>query len=149
MWTQWTSEKLLLYSQSSRVRPTIIFYIRQCTLRVKKNKLFCENKVQRKNRILKTGIQPLMESGIHGCRIRNPQCGIRIPRLSLGDSSFKREHKKTGGGPAPPTPSKASLKIIVTFKLALDGVNLFQDTPSFTGLQGFESGKFIDGNIVH
>ena len=39
----------------------------------KKNKLFCENKVQRKNRILKSGIQPLMESEIHGCGIRNPQ----------------------------------------------------------------------------
>ena len=39
----------------------------------KKNKLFCENKVQRKNRFLKSGIQPLMESGIHGCGIRNPQ----------------------------------------------------------------------------
>ena len=47
-------------------------------------------------------------------------------------SSFKREHKKTGGGPAPPAPTEASLKII----------NLFQDTPSFTGLQGFETGKF-------
>ena len=44
----------------------------------KKNKLFCENTVQRKrrepeHRILKSGIQALMESGIHGCGIRNPQ----------------------------------------------------------------------------
>ena len=26
-----------------------------------------------RNRILKSGIQPLMESGIHGCGLRNPQ----------------------------------------------------------------------------
>lgn len=45
-------------------------------------------------------------------------------------SSFKSEEKKTGGGPAPPNPSEASLKII----------NMFSDTPSFTGLQGFETG---------
>ncbi|XP_066022518.1 nuclear apoptosis-inducing factor 1-like [Pocillopora verrucosa] len=44
-------------------------------------------------------------------------------------SSFKSEQKKTGGGPAPPNPSEASLKII----------NMFSDTPSFTGLQGFET----------
>ena len=49
-----------------------------CTSRKKKDKLFCENKVQRKrrepeNRILKSGIHALMESGIHGCGIRNPQ----------------------------------------------------------------------------
>ena len=50
-------------------------------------------------------------------------------------SSFKCEHKKTGGGPAPPNPSEASVKII----------SMFQDTPSFAGIQGF-----IDGNIfVH
>lgn len=53
-------------------------------------------------------------------------------------SSFKSEQKKTGGGPAPPNPSEASLKII----------NMFSDTPSFTGLQGFETGKFINGNII-
>ena len=34
------------------------------------------------NRILKSGIQPLMESGVHGCGIRNPQRGIWNPRLS-------------------------------------------------------------------
>ena len=44
----------------------------------KRTSFFGENKVQRKrskpeNRILKSGIQPLMESGIHGCGIRNPQ----------------------------------------------------------------------------
>ena len=55
-------------------------------------------------------------------------------------SSFKCEHKKTGGGPAPPNPSEANVKII----------SMFQDTPSFAGIQGFETGKFIDGNIfVH
>ena len=54
-------------------------------------------------------------------------------------SSFKSEQKKTGGGPAPPNPSEASLKII----------NMFSDTPSFTGLHGFETGKFnINGNII-
>ena len=44
----------------------------------KRTSFFSENKVQKKrwkpeNRILKSGIQPLMESGIHGCGIRNPQ----------------------------------------------------------------------------
>ena len=44
----------------------------------KRTSFFGENKVQRKrwkpeNRILKSGIQSLMESGIHGCGIRNPQ----------------------------------------------------------------------------
>lgn len=34
---------------------------------------FCENHVKRENRILKSGIQPLMESGIHESGIRNPQ----------------------------------------------------------------------------
>ena len=53
-------------------------------------------------------------------------------------SSFKSEQRKTGGGPAPQTPRKPVKKII----------NMFCDTPSFTGLQGFETGKlFIDGNI--
>ncbi|XP_066026245.1 nuclear apoptosis-inducing factor 1-like [Pocillopora verrucosa] len=49
-------------------------------------------------------------------------------------SSFKSEQKKTGGGPAPPNPSEASLKII----------NMFSDTPSFTGLQGFETVLPVD-----
>ena len=53
----------------------------------KRTSFFSENKVQRKrwkpeNRILKSGIQPLMESGIHRHGIRNPQRGIRNPRLS-------------------------------------------------------------------
>ena len=40
--------------------------------------------------------------------------------------------------PPKPLASEASKKII----------NMFCDTPSFTGLQGFETGKlFIDGNI--
>ena len=46
-------------------------------------------------------------------------------------SGFKNEQKKTGGGPAPPNPSEATLKII----------EMFGDTPSFTGLQGFETGR--------
>ena len=44
----------------------------------KRTSLLSENRVQKKrwkpeNRILKSGIQPLMESGIHGCGIWNPQ----------------------------------------------------------------------------
>lgn len=62
----------------------------------KKNKLFCDNKVQRKrgkpaNRILKSEIQPLMESGIHGCGIRNPpawnpESTARNPESGIQDS---------------------------------------------------------------
>ena len=47
-------------------------------------------------------------------------------------SGFKKEQKKTGGGPAPSNPSEATLKII----------EMFSETPSFTGLQGFETGGF-------
>ena len=47
-------------------------------------------------------------------------------------SGFKKEQKKTGGGPAPSNPSEATLKII----------ELFSETPFFTGLQGFETGGF-------
>ena len=52
-------------------------------------------------------------------------------------SGFKNERKKTGGGLAPPNPSEATLKII----------DMFCETPSFTGLQGFETGRFSGGNI--
>ena len=45
-------------------------------------------------------------------------------------SSFRRETTKTGGGPAPKPPSLATEKII----------EIFKETPSFTGLQGFETG---------
>ena len=45
-------------------------------------------------------------------------------------SSFRREAKKTGGGPAPKPPSAASEKII----------ELFEETPAFRGLHGFEAG---------
>lgn len=41
----------------------------------RRKSFFCENQVQRENRILKCGIQPLMESRIHECGIRNPQTG--------------------------------------------------------------------------
>ena len=76
-------QKPHLYSQSPRVRPRIIFYTyilskTMHTFDKKRTSFFCENKLQRKrwkpeNRIFKSGIQPLTESGIHGCGIRNPQ----------------------------------------------------------------------------
>lgn len=40
-----------------------------------------------------------------------------------------KEQKKTGGGEAPKMPSAATAKMI----------DLFKETPSFTGLEGFES----------
>ena len=52
-------------------------------------------------------------------------------------SGFKKEQKKTGGGPAPSNPNEATLKII----------EMFSETPSFTGLQGFETGEFTNGNL--
>jgi molecular chaperone DnaK (HSP70) len=45
-------------------------------------------------------------------------------------SGFRKQTKKTGGGPAPKPPSAATTKII----------DMFKETPSFTGLQGFETG---------
>ncbi|XP_067044411.1 t-SNARE domain-containing protein 1-like [Acropora muricata] len=45
-------------------------------------------------------------------------------------ATFKRETKKTGGGPAPKPPSASSGKII----------EVFEDTPAFIGLNGFETG---------
>ena len=45
-------------------------------------------------------------------------------------SEFRRETKKTGGGPAPKPPSASSEKII----------EIFEDTPAFSGLHGFEAG---------
>lgn len=42
-------------------------------------------------------------------------------------SSFKREIKKTGGGPKPKPPSQSSKQII----------EIFEDTPAFAGLRGF------------
>ena len=44
-------------------------------------------------------------------------------------AGFKRKTKKTGGGGAPKEPSAATAKII----------DLMKETPSFTGLEGFES----------
>ena len=52
-------------------------------------------------------------------------------------SGFTKEQKKTGGGPAPPNPSEATLKVL----------EMFSETPPFTGLQGFETGRFAGGNI--
>ena len=45
-------------------------------------------------------------------------------------SSFQREAKKTGGGPAAKPQSAASEKIIEPF----------EETPPFRGLHGFEAG---------
>ena len=45
-------------------------------------------------------------------------------------SSFKNESKKTGGGPQPKPPSQSSEQII----------EIFEDTPAFSGLRGFETG---------
>ena len=47
-----------------------------------------------------------------------------------------KERKKTGGGPAPKAPSAATAKII----------ELFKETPSFTGLEGFETGA---GKLIY
>ena len=46
-------------------------------------------------------------------------------------SEYRREQRKTGGGPAPKQPSVTSENII----------DLLEDTPAFSGLQGFESGS--------
>ena len=44
-------------------------------------------------------------------------------------SDFGKEQRKTGGGPAPKKPSNATAKI----------VEIFKETPLFTGLLGFET----------
>ena len=44
-------------------------------------------------------------------------------------TELAKEQKKTGGGEAPKMPSVATAKI----------TDLFKETPSFTGLEGFES----------
>ena len=52
---------------------------------------------------------------------------------------LSKEQKKTGGGPAPKMPSAAAAKI----------TDLFKDTPSFTGLDGFESkGKDFPTSLI-
>ena len=45
-------------------------------------------------------------------------------------SVFRKESKKTGGGPPPKQPSQSSEQII----------EMFEDTPAFSGLRGFETG---------
>ena len=45
-------------------------------------------------------------------------------------STFRKESKKTGGGPPPKQPSQSSEQII----------EIFEDTPAFSGLRGFETG---------
>ena len=49
-------------------------------------------------------------------------------------SKFRKEQRKTGGGPPPKLPSKGTDKIL----------ELLKDTPSFSGLQGFETGWLRD-----
>ena len=44
-------------------------------------------------------------------------------------SDFGKEQRKTGRGPAPKKPSNATAKVI----------EIFKETPSFTGLSGFET----------
>ena len=44
-------------------------------------------------------------------------------------SKLAKEQKKTGGGPAPKMPSAFTAKVI----------DIFKETPSFIGLEGFES----------
>ena len=44
-------------------------------------------------------------------------------------SELSKEQKKTGGGPAPKMPSALTAEVI----------DIFKETPSFTGLEGFES----------
>ena len=46
-------------------------------------------------------------------------------------SKFHKEQRKTGGGLPPKTPSPSTDKIL----------ELLKDTPSFSGLKGFETGK--------
>ena len=45
----------------------------------------------------------------------------------------KTEDRRTGGGPPPPTMSSIEDRII----------DLYADTPSFSGLPGFETGKYF------
>jgi len=44
-------------------------------------------------------------------------------------TNYRKESKRTGGGPAPKQISATTSKVI----------KLFQDTPSFIGLKGFET----------
>ena len=59
-------------------------------------------------------------------------------------TNYRKESKRTGGGPAPKQISAATSKVI----------ELFQDTPSFIGLAGFETngpnGKptFVYNNVT-
>ena len=46
-------------------------------------------------------------------------------------SKFRKEQRKTGGGPPPKVPSQSTDKIL----------ELLKDTPSFSGLKGFETGE--------
>lgn len=50
---------------------------------------------------------------------------------------FKKDQKNTIGEPAPSQPLETTLKII----------DIFCQLMSFTGLQGFETGGFANGNI--
>ena len=64
------------------------------------------------------------------CNGLGPESGKNLHSQAKKEfSGFKRETQKTGGGKAPKEPSAATAKII----------DLMKDTPSFTGLEGFES----------
>ena len=58
---------------------------------------------------------------------KNGKIYTHRPKKEL--TELAKEHNKTGGGEAPKMPSVATAKII----------DLFKETPSFTGLEGFES----------
>ncbi|CAH3173331.1 unnamed protein product [Porites lobata] len=53
-------------------------------------------------------------------------------------SNYKKEYKKTGGGPPPKPPSQSSEQII----------EIFEDTPAFSGLGGFETVEPAEADIV-
>lgn len=53
-------------------------------------------------------------------------------------TDFGKESRRTGGGPAPKPQSAATAKII----------DMFKDTPSFSGLSGFESNP-SEGKELH
>ena len=54
-------------------------------------------------------------------------------------SGYGREKKRTGGEPPPKAPTPATAKII----------DIFKETPSFTGLAGFESNPGNSSFIVY
>ena len=53
-------------------------------------------------------------------------------------SKFRKEQRRTGGGPPPKKPSPSTDKIW----------ELLSETPSFSGLQGFETGLLVNSEIL-